>query len=430
MSSTPVLPPEASLERLPAEVKSRIAELCAQQDKRLKETWAALEAHAVAALPAADELLALVRHQRGKPTSLGSLFCASRVWSEIAAPFRFRSLKASRTTAPAFRFRIATLRARHFTHIDLDKSLPPDLDALLSLLPLFVSIKSLALHEQPAEHLLGASWSLTTSSRDWHAQKAFTKQTLRDLLSRVEALILHPSNAAQVNSVLAAAPRVLSLELHCSGLNAAAPSAVQLPSSLRRLAIISLSPRDFPSTLCVPARPPLLESLTWQGTALPPSFIPFAGSFAASLCSLAIEVRSNSGGTYGVDGFEEDPCFPSLTELRLAGDALHSATRRTARSSAFISSVYVSEWGQRNGVAVFPYPTELFPEHAFVAAEPLRFWATDGPEGKDLLPAVDRTMAFLADWHEQAKKAARPEEYARLAAVLRAAELERVAMAS
>lgn len=92
-SSEAVRPPRASLDSLPTELKKRIVELCAEQDERFKQWTHHFEEQVEqsAGLEMAGELDDLVRNvTHRQQSSIGSLFCLSRQWSELAAPFRFK----------------------------------------------------------------------------------------------------------------------------------------------------------------------------------------------------------------------------------------------------------------------------------------------------------------------------------------------------
>lgn len=80
------------IDRLPTEIKTRIAELCDEQDERWRNKCKALT-HSGSQQEWRRKLDTnkwLDKGSRLLPPSLGALFCTSKAWSEIAAPFRFK----------------------------------------------------------------------------------------------------------------------------------------------------------------------------------------------------------------------------------------------------------------------------------------------------------------------------------------------------
>ncbi|GAA5970770.1 hypothetical protein JCM11641_004448 [Rhodosporidiobolus odoratus] len=110
---------------LPAELKKRIVELVALQDESYKQWTTAIHPHLEDGLQPALEQQ---RQRYGK--SLGALFQCSKAWSDLAAPFRFKVLKASRADI-LFQLNVPASRHQHFTRIELDSPDPACLTATL-----------------------------------------------------------------------------------------------------------------------------------------------------------------------------------------------------------------------------------------------------------------------------------------------------------
>lgn len=88
MSPSNGMQPRVTLEGLPLEIKTRIVEMCAEQDQRLKVMIAEAERRAINDDDAVFETL-VETFKRRHQLSLGALFCASSTWSALAAPHLF-----------------------------------------------------------------------------------------------------------------------------------------------------------------------------------------------------------------------------------------------------------------------------------------------------------------------------------------------------
>ncbi|GAA5849415.1 hypothetical protein JCM8547_000439 [Rhodosporidiobolus lusitaniae] len=107
----------ATIADLPSELKNHIVELAAKQDE-VYEQWSTAEHYM---------------------STVGALFQDSKEWSELAAPFRFIIVKASRAR-PYFYVHILGRRSKHFKTVDLDCS---DQTRLLAAFAVFSSSKRL-----------------------------------------------------------------------------------------------------------------------------------------------------------------------------------------------------------------------------------------------------------------------------------------------
>lgn len=140
--------PRVTLEGLPLEIKTRIVEMCAEQDQRLKVMIAEAERRAINDDDAVFETLVetftapspvVARSAVLCVVDLVGAGCASSVHGEHSGALLTRCsvvlirlvkqvLKLSKAHSPTFRFRVAPLRSRHFRQLVRDKPAEDDED--------------------------------------------------------------------------------------------------------------------------------------------------------------------------------------------------------------------------------------------------------------------------------------------------------------
>ncbi|GAA5916798.1 hypothetical protein JCM6882_004171 [Rhodosporidiobolus microsporus] len=125
--------PRCGMSSLPTEVKARIVELCAEQDERFKVELA----KAGRPMPKYDSRGRSAQQGR----SLRALFEVSKQFSELAAPFPFQALKASKldiTFKCLVRRRLDLFKELHLDTHDLNKLID-----VVSVLPNLIDLRSL-----------------------------------------------------------------------------------------------------------------------------------------------------------------------------------------------------------------------------------------------------------------------------------------------
>ncbi|GAA5871656.1 hypothetical protein JCM8547_007110 [Rhodosporidiobolus lusitaniae] len=451
-SPTPAPPgnsnvPCVTINSLPLEVEQRIVEFCAEQDPRFKE-WTAAFRNMVKLgqggylSMAARELVGDLKDQH-RPTL-----------SAISV------LKASQTKAGIFRFGIAPRRLHHFTELDLGGCPIDLLDAFLPSLASLPKVRTLIMHESAYKHVLGGSSNLRRATRP-QTDCDFATNLLLDLLQRVTSLHLHALRFKDVLALLRATASLRNLHLdlrHSPALLTEIPSFLTIVPSLT---VLEAS----------------ITSLTLRTHSLPRSFLSLAHSFASSLRRLKLVATSAVDYVAELTGL----VFPHLTHLSVDchqytfGPLITSSTldalpvlrsleyrsdemtsldinhevivvvqqhldspQRHLRSLTLADRgvpvhpeeiVFLRDWAAKHDLEITLTPSTPFPAMP-LAMQDLDVY-TKGEGEQLVVPAVDRIIAFLTSWHDQAKASPlRVSEYKRIAAVLRAAELERVAMES
>ncbi|GAA6032843.1 hypothetical protein JCM8097_000824 [Rhodosporidiobolus ruineniae] len=146
--STPKTPddlsPSCNLCDLPAELKARIVELCADQDERFKE-WVKSRPNVGAELK---------QKQTWHGRSVSALFRVSKEFNTHAAPYLFRVLKASKFD---LRLKCADPTLRHllFRELNLDSAELGKLTDIIAILPQLVGVKKLVISDKALRQLWG-----------------------------------------------------------------------------------------------------------------------------------------------------------------------------------------------------------------------------------------------------------------------------------
>ncbi|GAA6032798.1 hypothetical protein JCM8097_000794 [Rhodosporidiobolus ruineniae] len=146
-SSSASLPPPRSLGDLPPELKTRIVELCAEQDERFRE-W--LKGKSGLALE-------LKRTQSAHGGSVSALFRTSREFSAIAAPHLFQVLKTSKVNL-CFKCTVGLRRLHLFHVLHLDSAHSEYAADIFPYLPQLVKVRKLIV----AKHSLDILWDYST----------------------------------------------------------------------------------------------------------------------------------------------------------------------------------------------------------------------------------------------------------------------------
>ncbi|GAA5996484.1 uncharacterized protein JCM10292_007641 [Rhodotorula paludigena] len=302
MSPSNEMQPRATLDGLPLEIKTRIVEMCAEQDERLRVMIAEAERR-VENNDDPDYEALVETFARRHQSSLGALFCTSTTWSALAAPRLFTVLKLSKTHTPAFRFRIAPLRSRHFRQLVLDEPAEDDEDNSFVKRNVMGDVFNLPLsnvdsvvvtsHAAPALFLVHSymPWY------DLNSPKAFLAIKLNALLGQVTTLDLRLTDVRHPNIsrvIVTRAKQLRELYVNVDALAtdvgpelwdilASAPSLVKLRLTTSRAFEFS----NIPPPTIAPRWPPL-RSLSFEGEILNESVGMFVAYFASSLQELNI----------------------------------------------------------------------------------------------------------------------------------------------
>ncbi|GJN88396.1 hypothetical protein Rhopal_001362-T1 [Rhodotorula paludigena] len=293
MSSPAPGKPRATLDSLPLEIKARIVELCDEQDERFEAMMDETARRARYVDSAHLDVLVAQCRTTNLP-SVSALFRVSKAWSDLAAPYRFKVLKLSRTHNVTFRCLIAYSRARHFRQLVLDKPAGPagDLVFLASILALsFEKVQHIVVKQSVIPVLQLTSLS-NGHVRLWD-QRGFCAMNLRRLLRVATLLDLSVAECGTITEFLkhSLVLRELTVDLaelsdapdHLAHILAAAPSVTKL-----RL----VTPAGFSFNMTKPSAPPQtwpsLRSLEIEGPLSGDGIASFALHFAASLTSLVI----------------------------------------------------------------------------------------------------------------------------------------------
>ncbi|GAA6032820.1 hypothetical protein JCM8097_000812 [Rhodosporidiobolus ruineniae] len=171
--SSDSLPPPRNLSDLPAELKARIVELCAEQDARFRE-W-------VKGKPTVQAELERSSSWSGR--SLSALFLSSREFSEIAAPYLFVVLKASKISL-CFKCTVALRRLALFRELHLDAGRTPLSTELLPYIPFLSHVRKLVVFRQSLDSLWQngtVAFDIQPSETDIARYSAAAFRSLRNL---------------------------------------------------------------------------------------------------------------------------------------------------------------------------------------------------------------------------------------------------------
>ncbi|BGP44029.1 hypothetical protein JCM10449v2_008086 [Rhodotorula kratochvilovae] len=324
------------LDNLPTEIKKRIVELCAEQDERFQERLTAIERMGGAEL-ALDQIRA--RHGR----SVGTLFCLSRSWSEIAASYRFKVrpsspspprapvkvpaqvLKLSQTEDITFKVWVSHKRLAFFTTLIIDKATAPAYEAFLPILGGLPNVRTLILHQPFFDRILAAQ---PIAQRSIDGGPHLTPLgcvcigELRKTIQRVERLDIQLENyplsrsiAGKTSSTL----KTLRFNLKCvAGKSNKLLAFLALFPSLQTLEIDcdTATSDDVDVFQGSPQALPALARLVIERPSSNKHAARLAAVFAGSLRSLRIQSHEHRFPGY----ISLDVVFPLVQRLELAGE--------------------------------------------------------------------------------------------------------------
>ncbi|BGP30248.1 hypothetical protein JCM10296v2_002000 [Rhodotorula toruloides] len=455
----------ATINDLPTEVKTRIAEYCDEQDERstkwLTRLSLLLRAGPIELRRRLQHALAETadRHQR----SVGRLFCLSKEWSQIAAPFRFKNLSTIRMNDPVFQYVVGPLRSQHFTTLALDTT--PNEQSVAVLLA------NLALRNLQEVKVDGVWFKNVVNTS--YTVKPFSRALLGKLISKAEFLHLSAVDSIHVEELVKQTPslRRLRLTLDASSVWSRTVLADVLAACphLKELDFISITEGEFDFTPVLAARQdirdkwPALSSLSYEGD-ISGSFLAFAQCFGSSLQHLTIHARAFEDADDGPQLVNDVPILmsirprhaPQLRTLvyeeseRTCGIEGYSIILSNIRgnlsltTAAFTFHIHLAydiwlaedhqsfaEYSQSRGLAVCLSCDDGGPsfgwrgdedEHA--CNEP-----SDSFTAQQLRRDVERSLRYLADLREQAERSDNVEHWARLSELLKSAELDRAIIA-
>ncbi|BGP44037.1 hypothetical protein JCM10450v2_008254 [Rhodotorula kratochvilovae] len=477
----PTAAPRVNLGDLPTELKTKVAQYCDEQDERYRH-WTELASRQYSECQ--DTLASIRQLSTFHGSSVGALFCASKEWSEIMAPLRFKVLKASRTNSVAFRFHVGFRRSAHFTTLVLDKAPRPTHEALFPYLNQLSNVTDLSIHQSFLDAVQAGDPGIRPHHFWWHdtmTPSGATVAALNTIVSQVDRLALELHDPAMVTAFLERARRLESLRLDLGRLQATPDEVVALLSqksgTLEELELRAHKLPELDYAALSNAKLPRLRSLALKVYELHPNILLFARLFSATLVRLSAEIETTPEDLrLWRSVVDEEAVFKSVEELELEApdfaatdlvepftpDTLPSLRRFTARWSdglVFELGEIDLTQGQISHALSFVHA----PEHPFeearvfdpiiptwaidartlaaqsriggprISLEPADMdvddWAAAAREG-DCKRAVDRAVDFLVELRRRTQ-AAGPGgdvEYRRMAAALRAVELERVAM--
>ncbi|BGP47516.1 hypothetical protein JCM10450v2_003371 [Rhodotorula kratochvilovae] len=313
--------PRVGFDNLPCELKSRIAELCSEGDERVTEM-----AELVAAAMSGSHL-----RWKAPRSSIGMLFCTSTVWSKIAAPYRFKTLKMSRMSKPVFTYCVAT-RAEHFRHLIFDVGRFDEPYSAISLLaqlaPRLRHMEKVMIEDaffRPARDLIERGRQRRGD------EPQYILAHLVALLSQMRAVELEaprmesPKDDVSVNLLfLAANVKELTFAIpsayHATRLGAL-PAVLPRLTKLERLTLVVGDDLDVDVPLPVFAPLPNLPALTHlvlTVNSFDASVLPFLCAASASLIHLLFAVPP-TGNHFVVNFSFGDAVFPRVRTFGIKG---------------------------------------------------------------------------------------------------------------
>ncbi|GAA5849591.1 hypothetical protein JCM8547_000506 [Rhodosporidiobolus lusitaniae] len=299
-----------------------------QQPDEVYEEWTA------AVRPELDEEMQLVldQQQRRYRSSLGALFCVSKEWSKLAAPLRFRTLKASKSDK-SFLMYVAFQRAAHFTRLELDTDDYGDLGAALSSIARAQRLERVDLH---GVAVCACAWDVSPGAStksyalNYHAENAF-----RRFATSVPELRLFdvPAPFATLHlSRWRVALRRLHLTFCCQAdtpplSTAKLAHALCKLSNLVELCITTTEDEDVEgqnrpdcSTLTAglskPEHPPPVQHLSISSSLVVESAPSLSATFSNTLETLSLVASSDHADQSATF---DTQVFPLVTSLRVAG---------------------------------------------------------------------------------------------------------------
>ncbi|GAA6027572.1 hypothetical protein JCM8097_007929 [Rhodosporidiobolus ruineniae] len=330
-------PPRASLSSLPTELKKRIVELVAQQDEVLREWTTAIRPKVEAKL---QDALDDVVERYG--SSLGALFCVSKEFAKLAAPYRFQAtahLQVFKATHAdlCFQAYVSAHRVPLFKRIELDCDDKEALNTAIAALVRVSQLDSLSLHHKALNaitypfHIKPSN--LGTGSTHW----SMLRQCLRRIAPSLRRLELHSFNGTELSHLIEAAGstvKALSLHLVASytkqGVDQLAKKLVKA-KNLRELHVEAERPERILPLSALTASLRLsglsrcsLRELSLVGPFLTSSSLAFCALFAGSLEKLSLNLSTPSPDTAAPENWTaprfENEVFPLVRRLNISGE--------------------------------------------------------------------------------------------------------------
>ncbi|GAA6032808.1 hypothetical protein JCM8097_000804 [Rhodosporidiobolus ruineniae] len=172
--------PRYTINDLPTEVKAKIVQMCADQDKAFK-TWSTEMKERTE-----DVLSYYLKDQcANHGRAIASLYATSKMWSDLAAPHRFKTLRATKLNA-TYHFCVGPRHHALFTHIDLDTFDAPAVSSLIASIHTFPRLKKLTFRPAALKALFDSSAMVVQPY--WIDRLADPLRMLGTVAGRVEEL--------------------------------------------------------------------------------------------------------------------------------------------------------------------------------------------------------------------------------------------------
>ncbi|BGP43984.1 hypothetical protein JCM10450v2_008201 [Rhodotorula kratochvilovae] len=312
----------ANLGDLPNELKTKIAQLCADQDEHFRRWTKPLYDQY-----ASDDRFKALARTHGH--SISALFRTSKEWSRLVAPFRFKVLKVSRTNNAVFSYYVAFRRITHFTTLILDEAPASTYDAFFPILGQLTNVTSVVFRQSAYDALKAGApsyWSLSSTSAELETRSGAAMTAVKSVLLRATRLEVDVKRQKTAASILRQAPRVRSLCLQIDCLEADPTDFFALISTVSAtLEELELHGSKLPDSRTPPLpylELPTLRRLTFQVFELQPFIFRLSALFAKSLEHLRIALETAPDDPDPWDAYRENmDTFPHVQRLELAGSS-------------------------------------------------------------------------------------------------------------
>ncbi|GAA5887728.1 hypothetical protein JCM6882_001512 [Rhodosporidiobolus microsporus] len=333
-STEPQLP-WRTINDLPTELKERIVELCAEQDRLFRERLDEMKKDDMARAVVSGSAVSL----QGR--SVKALFRVNKEFSRLAAPCLFRVLKASKADIH-FKCAIAPYRLAHFRELHLDTQEGAKLQDVLGALPRLVHLRVLVVSTRNLEAL----WDYGRISFDTASLNGtlpqYAASTFRHLDNKLEEIRTQDVKMTALRPFtthFASCLRTLNLQfaVHTSARFEGLAGVVSSCTQLQTLRLDYLSQRhssyvfDLSNATSACTFAPPLRRLEIVAGQLHTSMIPFAALFSATLESLSLAATTKTYPTsISPPPHLTSETFPRVEQFSLSG--LDTVVRATWRS--------------------------------------------------------------------------------------------------
>ncbi|GAA5912045.1 hypothetical protein JCM8208_006467 [Rhodotorula glutinis] len=324
-STSSSLPPRASINVLPRELKQYIAQLCADDDDASTSRYWKLQSQLFncdnhdhsnevdsdddsdgdsGGLHSFDRAVVKLQEATKPARSSTMLFQLSKEWADIAAPHRFKTFFAWRTVGSRPTVHVSSRQLDCFRHVDLRAVESAFVGQALSMIRQRVRKISL------------------DSSAITHLDALADQEDVRRALARIEELDLH--NPTEFTSALQRVlPRLSTIKLSCHELRLSGPLLQEVLSAphLRNLTIaafVEYASRRSPPRTDAPSMAglsPRLQSLSYRGDDLTRPILDLIGACSSTLETLNLDLREYKRH----QALDVDVVFPRLTRLGVSG---------------------------------------------------------------------------------------------------------------